>query len=59
MPGKRYKLYKKPHPTDDYYEWGTYDPSDPFDLKAMLRSVFDFGRWMYTDFKIEEVEDEI
>lgn len=58
MAGIKYKLYKKPHASDDFYEWGEYDPSNGSELEAMLRSVYDFGRYMYHDFKIEEVKNE-
>ncbi len=55
----KYTLYKKPHPTDDFCEFDTYDTSDPRGLEALLKAVYDFGRWMYTDYKIEEVIEDV
>lgn len=55
--GKKYRLMKKVYTTDEFVEYGIYDPSNERELLAMLRSVFEFGKYAYTDFKIEEVSD--
>lgn len=54
----KYRLLKKPHSADEFTEFGKYDTDRPRELEAMCRAVFDFGRWMYVDFKIEEAEDD-
>ncbi len=54
----KYKLLKKAHATDEFTVFGIYDTSDLRELEAMTRAVFDFGRWMYVDFRIEEVKDD-
>lgn len=57
--GKKYRLMKKVYATDDFVEFGVYDPSNERELQAMIHSAFEFGKYMYSDFKIEEVESVI
>ena len=54
----KYKLYKKPGASDEFSLWGTFDTDNEYDLKAMLRSTYDFGRFCYSDFRIEKVEED-
>ena len=53
----RYRLLRRQSATDEYAYWGTYDISNPKELEAMLRAVYDFGRWLYHDFKVVKLED--
>ncbi len=52
----KYTLMKKLYPTDEWTEYGTYDVTKPAELKALTEAIFQFGKWMYSGYKLVEAE---